>query len=351
MSLKSKKVVIAISGGVDSAVSAFLLKKKGYSLIGVYLRMTKNEDGEERTRRLAKKLNIKFYSVNIYHKFKKEIIEYFIESYKKGITPNPCVKCNRVIKFGELLRITKELSCDYLASGHYVVKKKNKNGIYQLFRAYDKNKDQSYFLYGLNQNQLKHILFPLGSYSKDEIKKIAQKENLPTQKTESQDICFLTENGKAVDHNDFLKKHIKTKTGPIKTLDGKVLGTHHGLSFYTIGQRKGVEIGGTGPFYVYKADYKNNVLYVVDKKMNFKLFSDKLKFKTPNWISGSEPNFPLSCQAMIRYGAKAQDCVVEKDKNEYTVFFKEKQRAITIGQSIVFYDKDLLLGGAVITAL
>lgn len=359
MKNKNKKIMVAMSGGVDSSVAAFLLQKKGYEVIGVFMRLFDHQgNSEDAARRVCQKLGIKFYPVNLADKFKEEVVEYFVDSYKSGITPNPCVKCNKMIKFGEMLRIMRELDCEHLATGHYI-KLKNKLNISKLIRRLanekkiykgkDITKDQSYFLYNLKQSQLDKIVFPLGGREKKDIKVIAKDEKLPTLSGESQDVCFLNIDGKIAEHNEYLKQYIKKTKGPIKTLDGQVLGEHQGLSFYTLGQRRGVEIGGTGPYYVVKKDQETNTLYVSKNHDDPALFAETLKAHDVNWISGIEPKLPFTCEATIRYRHKAVKCEIEKSEdNKYIVKFDEPQRAVTPGQSVVFYRGDELLGGGVI---
>lgn len=343
-----KKVLIAISGGVDSGVSALLLQKRGFEVLGVYMRLNKNyEKSEKAARQVCGVLGIKFYPLNFSEKFKKEIIDYFISSYKAGVTPNPCARCNYLIKFNELLRIKNELRADYLATGHYarIIKKGNN---FNLFRGKDKNKDQSYFLYNLKQEWLKEILFPLGDLDKEEVKKQAQKINMPSLKIESQDICFLAEDGKIIGHNEYLKKHLKRNPGSIMTLDKKIIGKHLGLYFYTIGQRRGIEIGGTGPYYAVKMDYKENILYVADNANDPALFSDNFLVKDINWIV-PKTKFPLNCETVIRYRHKSAECAVSYfDKSRRKVELKKPARAVTLGQSAVFYQGDKVLGGGII---
>ncbi len=371
---KNKKVIIALSGGVDSGMVAWLLQQQGYDVLGVFFRLSDNYlVGETAARAICKFLGINFYPYNLAGEFKKEIIKYFIDSYEQGLTPNPCVQCNQFIKFHHLLRIMKELKADYVATGHYLENKKiNRAGktIYKLYRGKDDTKDQTYFLYNLKQSQLKHVLFPIGDYLKKDIKAMADKINLPNIKQESQDICFLNDENGIIEHGKFLKKYIKTKVGPIKLLSGEKLGEHQGLPFYTIGQRKGIEIGGRGPYYAAKMDYKTNTLYVTDNANDPIFFKDSLIAKNVNWISGKEPKMPLQCEAVIRYRHKAVKCEVTKsnmkaDKRlsafktdegekpacrlQYAVKFLEPQRAITPGQSVVFYNGDELLGGGVIS--
>lgn len=387
--LKRLKVVIAISGGVDSSAAAFLLQKQGYEVIGMFMRLApldsspcgiedniqqdkyltglgvdKQQESEDAARRVCQKLGIKFYPINLARQFKKEVIDYFLNSYVRGLTPNPCVKCNQVIKFGYLLEQAKKTGADFLATGHYVQNSKFKilrqladsKFIYKLFRGKDKDKDQSYFLYNLTQEQLARVLFPLGGYTKIQVKKIANKAEMPYLKKESQDICFLTG-----DHNDFLKKHLNLKSGKIKILDGKIVGEHQGLPLYTIGQRKGVEIGGIGPFYVAKCDYKANTLYVVKDCDDPVLYSNKLIAENVNWISGKEPKLPLQCEAVIRYHHQPVKCIVvvgtghcpvqQNNRRKYLIKFKKPQRAVTPGQSVVLYQGDEVLGGGIISNL
>lgn len=345
-----RKVVMAMSGGIDSSVSAYLLKKQGFEVIGVYMRLKPEDDDAERfARKVTEKLKIKFYPINLMDKFKKKVIDYFLDSYKKGITPNPCVKCNQFIKFVELLRITGEMKADYLATGHYIKKLKIKKSkyVYKLLKGKDIAKDQSYFLYNLNQEQLRRVLFPLDNYTKDEIRKIAEKVKLPYLVKESQDICFLNN-----DHNIFLKKHLVLKAGKIKILNNnKIIGKHQGLPLYTIGQRRGVEIGGTGPYYVVECDYETNVLYVTADRDDFALYSNKLIVNNVNWISGNMPKMPLKCEAVIRYRHKSVKCEIKKKNLEYIVKFEKSQRAITKGQSVVFYNRNEILGGGIIKNL
>lgn len=351
-----KRIAVAMSGGVDSAVAAKLLVDQGHEVIGMFMRLGVNEeDSEAAARRVCQKLNIKFYPINLTQEFRKEVMDYFLDSYAQGLTPNPCVKCNQLIKFGALLEQAEKIGADYLATGHYVKKSKI---IYKLYRGKDENKDQSYFLYNLTQRQLARVLFPLGDYAKEEVRKIADRAKLPYLTKESQDICFLKG-----DHNDFLRQRLKLKPGPIILLRpsgtsyykeeegeglGKVIGEHQGLPLYTIGQRRGVEIGGIGPFYAAKCDYKTNKLYVISNGDDPVLYSDELAAEDVNWIAGQEPKMPLLCEAVIRYRHKPVKCEVKSCGNKYLIKFNKAQRAVTPGQSIVFYQGDEILGGGVI---
>lgn len=337
-----------MSGGVDSSVSALLLQKQGFSLIGAHLRLIpgKNDD-ERRARLVAGKLGIKFYPLNLSQKFQQEVIDYFIESYGCGLTPNPCVRCNHLIKFGELLRVADELGADYLASGHYAQIKKEGDR-YHLHRASDKNKDQSYFLYNLAQDRLGRILFPLGGHQKTEIRKMAEENGLPSAKSESQDICFMHQDGKIIEHNDFLKQYIKDKPGLILDSAGKRLGEHRGLHLYTRGQRKGIEIGGTGPYYAIKMDFAKNILYVSSDRNDCGLMSQVFLVKSVNWISGVFSG-EMDCEVQVRYQHKAVPCRISRlDEGKYQVELAEPERALACGQSAVFYRAGEVLGGGVI---
>jgi len=322
---------------------------------------------------VAQKLGVELHTFNFSNPFKLAVVDNFLKEYAAGRTPNPCVLCNKKVKIGRLLEQARGLGFDYVATGHYLkIKKgplKNKSGRpagrsgYKLFRAKDKNKDQSYFLYTFNQDQLKHLLFPLGNYTKPQVRALARKYKLPVaEKSESQEICFIP--GKH--HNDFLKKYLKMKLGDIKLTDedNKVIGRHQGLPLYTIGQRRGIEIGGTGPYYAAKFDWRRNDLYVVKNFDDAILYGGELVAENVTWLSGQAPALPFKCEAVIRYRHPAVKCVlekIEKGGNEgkgktakgektlnYIVKFKEPQRAITPGQSVVFYKGAEVLGGGII---
>ena len=351
--LRGKKVLLAMSGGVDSSVAAFLLQQKGAEVIGVYMRLFQAEGvAEEKARLVARKLGIKFLPINLVDKFKKEVVEYFLDSYASGETPNPCVKCNKRIKFGELFRMLDVVGADFFATGHYLKKHRlvDDEGFatYHLLRADDLEKDQSYFLYNLNQAQLSKTLFPLGEYQKFDIKRIAADNGLPNIKSESQDICFLQSDDKSVEHNIYLQKHIKLKKGSILDESGNKIGEHLGLPLYTVGQRKGVEVSG-GPFYVASLDVNSNNLHVVKNRNDNRLMSTRLEAHSVNWLNEKNMNFPLNCQAVIRYHQKESACKVRQLENgRVLVIFQEPQWAVAPGQSIVFYNMDELLGGGII---
>lgn len=342
---KLKKVLVALSGGVDSAVCAVLLQKQGYAVSGIFMNLGQVNLKNDRlaTKAIAKKLNIPLNIVDFKKKFKQKIIRYFLDEYACGRTPNPCVKCNKEIKFGLLFNEMKKLGFDFLATGHYIRCRISDVG-FQIYKAKDENKDQSYFLYNLKENQLKYLLFPLGDFLKKEVVGIARKMRLPTIKQESQDICFLS--GK--DHNLFLQKNLKLKKGLIKNLEGKIIGEHSGLQLYTIGQRRQIKIGGIGPFYVVKMDYKKNILFVANKFDDQILYRKTLFVKNLNWISGKKLKTPFKCIARIRYLHPLERCEIILQNKKYRVDFLKSQRAITRGQSIVFYKRNELLGGGII---
>ena len=356
---KKTRVLVAMSGGVDSSVAAQLLKNQGYDVAGVFLHFWKDESAgaakENRccslesqldAKAVADKIGIPLYIFNFSEPFKKAVVDNFLSEYENGRTPNPCVVCNKQIKIGLLLKHARALGYDYVATGHYLRAKKVGRE-YQLLKAKDKNKDQSYFLYTFSPDEVKHLLFPLGDYTKPQVRKLAAKFGLKVAaKPESQDICFLSG-----DHNNFLKRHLSLKPGDIRRLDtDEKIGEHQGLFLYTIGQRRGL-VGGTGPYYVAKFDYKNNILYVVKNWNEVILYQSGLIAQKVNWLSGRAPKRILKCGAVIRYGHPAIPCTVQaKNKSDYLVKFNKPQRAVTPGQSVVFYDKQKILGGGIIKA-
>ena len=338
-----KKVLCAMSGGVDSSVMAYLLKKEGvFEVFGAFMKLSsgKEEIKAERTARdIAKKINIPFYVFDFRKEFEKDIIKYFVESYKKGVTPNPCVVCNKKIKFGLFLKEAKKLKMNFIATGHYASIKK-KNNLLEIVRGKDKKKDQSYFLWRLNQAQLKSSLLPLGNFKKEEVKKIAKKIHLTKMiNKESQDLCFIE---KSI--GVFLKMKLKNKPGKIVNLNGDVLGGHNGLWLYTIGQRKGINLSG-GPFYVLEKNLKKNYLIVTKNEKS--LSKKNLELKKVNWVSGKEPALPINIKVQIRYGAQAFSATLSKSR-KYLLSFKSRQRAISPGQSAVFYKNKKMLGGGII---
>jgi len=348
----AQKIIVAMSGGVDSSVAAALLKRAGFEVIGVFMKLVdvpRFREGKKVARKVAKNLKIPFLVLDLRKEFQKRIINEFLKEYRAGGTPNPCVVCNKEIKFGLLLEKALALNADYVATGHYARLQKKKDGIH-LLKGKDKEKDQSYFLWQLNQKQLKHILFPVGDHTKAQVRKLAKKFKLPVLAVpESMEICFIqTPSLRSLRSvNDFLARHIKQKSGKIVDTKGKILGYHQGLAFYTIGQRKGIRLSG-GPYYVVDKDFKKNLLIITKKEND--LFKKELIAKKVNWIFGKKPKLPLKIKAKIRYRHTAVSAIITKALNSktYHLKFNRPQRAITPGQSVVFYQGQELLGGGII---
>ena len=363
MSLKRKKVFVAMSGGVDSSVAAALLKRQGYEVRGIFMKnwseninWDKNglafkttlcpwiEDQED-MRQVCSKLNIPFYTFDFEKEYKEKVVNYFFESYQKGITPNPDVMCNKEIKFKIFLEKSIKLGADFIATGHYARIKTSGKNRYHLLKGKDLNKDQSYFLYTLDQAKLSRILFPIGAYQKHRVRAIAKQLGLTTHdKKDSQGICFIGE----INVRNFLKTRIKEKIGKIITSDGKIIGKHNGVAFYTIGQRKGIKIGGGIPYYVVAKDIKSNTLMVAKGNQDSCLYRDKLIASNLSWIV-SQPTYPFKCLTKIRYRQSDQAATIYYLKeDQIAVHFELPQRAITPGQSIVFYQGSEVIGGGII---
>ncbi len=330
------KVICAMSGGVDSAVAAALLKKQGFDVIGCLMQLWPEKNFSDAAQKTVKKITLKlgipFLVFDFSKEFKKKIVDYFLKEYQKGRTPNPCIKCNKEIKFGFFFKKALALGADFVAAGHYARIKNAK-----LLTAKDRKKDQSYFLYNLKQSQLKKILFPVGNYTKAKVKKLAKDFEIANLvRPESRDICFLK--GR---YQDFFKKYLKLKPGPILNTSGKRIGQHQGLPLYTIGQRKEIEVPGALPYYVLKSDFKNNTLIVTDNEKD--LYKKELVAEKVNWVSKKKPKLPLKIKAKIRYLHPANSATIRKQEtgskkqNLILVEFSRPQRAITPGQSVVFY--------------
>ncbi len=352
-----KTVVVGMSGGVDSSVTALLLKEQGYNVIGLFMNNWEERDDcgvctaetdFADVRRVANMLDIPYYSVNFAKEYMDRVFSYFLEEYKRGRTPNPDVLCNREIKFGPFKKYAKELGADYIATGHYCDVLHDGDTHY-LLKAKDQNKDQTYFLNQLSQQQLENVLFPLGKLDKGEVRKIAEENGLATaEKKDSTGICFIGERN----FRNFLLSYIPAKKGLIKTYDGKVLGEHLGLMYYTIGQRKGLGLGGQrgegdGRWFVIEKDLKNNVLYVAHGNEE-RLYSKGLITGKVNWIPFEPKEKEFECTAKFRYRQPEQGCRVKITESGAEVTFNEKQRAITEGQYAVFYKDDKCIGGGVI---
>lgn len=331
-----------MSGGVDSSVAAYLLKKKGYEVIGATLQMTDIKDTD--AKKVCKHLGIQHIYIDRREEFKKEIINYFLNEYKEGRTPNPCTLCNRKVKFETLIQEANKLNCNYISTGHYarVAKKGNR---YLLKKGKDKTKDQSYVLFNLTQDQLSRCIFPLGNTTKKRIRNIAKDLKLEiAEKKDSQEICFIPDN----DHNSYIKNNSseKFKNGDIVDKEGNILGKHNGIFNYTIGQRKGIKISSKDPLYVVDIDVKRNQIVVGNEN---EIYKNKLIATNINWISIEELKKEMNVKAKIRYGGRESKCKISKIENDKVlVEFDQEQRAITSGQSVVFYKRDIVLGGGII---
>lgn len=351
------RVVVGISGGVDSSVAAYLLKKQGHEVIGLFMINWEEEDGVctaeddyEDVKRVCTKLDIPYFSVNYAKEYYDRVFKYFLAEYKAGRTPNPDVLCNREIKFGPFLEKARQLGADMIATGHYA-KTYQKYGKTYLAKANDLSKDQSYFLNQLSQAQLSSCLFPLAEIEKKQVREIAKELGLSNaEKKDSTGICFIGERN----FKKFLKQYLPAQAGKICTLDGKVVGKHEGLMYYTIGQRRGLNIGGKQDgngerWFVLKKDLKNNILYVSQGECE-ELFSNGLEADTFNWIPCLPEEKEFDCMAKFRYRQPDQKVhVTVTGKNTIKVDFAEKQRAITEGQFVVLYKEDgTCLGGGII---
>jgi tRNA-specific 2-thiouridylase len=351
------KVVVAMSGGVDSSVAAALLKQQGYEVVGMMLRLW-SESGKEDSnrcctpdamalaRRVAAMLDIPFYVIDAKQVFRETVVQYFLDGYTRGETPNPCLVCNRQIRWKYLLDHALALGADFMATGHYVRLATDEKGEKQLLRAVDRSKDQSYVLHVLSQEKLRHALFPIGDYPKPEIRNMAGSFGLPTaSRHDSQDLCFLAGD----DYRNFLQRNaVKLfSTGPIVSTNGEVVGEHSGLANYTIGQRKGLSVSSSVPLYVVSKDVAANTLVVGGQA---ELGSNELTASDVNWVSGHAILGSFRAEVKIRYTAKEAPAVVTtlEDGGRVQVRFDTLQRDITPGQAAVFYQGEVLIGGGII---
>ena len=350
-----KRVLLGMSGGVDSSVTAIILMEQGYEVIGATMKLWDPEDDEGQSKccgddsildakRVCDKLGIPHYTLNLKEEFKKCVIENFIEEYANARTPNPCIECNKYLKFNYFFRKAMELGCDYIATGHYAKTEfSDKYNQVVLKKSNAGKKDQSYVLYNIPKDIINKVLFPLGQFeNKEQIRKIAEKHNLLiAKKPDSQEICFIPDD----DYAKFLSKNGRVESKPGKIVDnqGNVLGTHKGLIHYTIGQRKGLGIAHETPLYVVKLDAQNNLLVVGDEK---DIFSKELYANNLNFTVDIKRDLPIKVNAKIRYGAKEAEATLFPEVNgKVKVEFETPQRAITKGQSVVFYIDDVLIGG------
>lgn len=357
--MNKKRVIVGMSGGVDSSVAAQVLIEQGYEVKGLFMKNWEQDDDDdycaaatdlEDAQKVCDKLGIKLHSVNFSDQYWDRVFKHFLDEYSAGRTPNPDILCNKEIKFKAFLDYALQLGADYIATGHYTrVEKRGDN--YYLLKGKDDNKDQSYFLYTLGQYQLQHSLFPIGNIDKPVVRKLAEQSGFDNHaKKDSTGICFIGERK----FKEFLQQYLPAQPGEIKTTKGKVIGKHHGLMYYTLGQRKGLGIGGVKgtdevPWYSLEKDLKNNVLIVGQGEDHPLLFHTHLEASQLHWTSGQAPKPPFNCKAKVRYRQPDQACTIKSIENERCVVsFEIPQRAITPGQSIVFYDGDICLGGGVI---
>ncbi|MBS0626053.1 MAG: tRNA 2-thiouridine(34) synthase MnmA [Verrucomicrobia bacterium] len=346
-----KTVVVGMSGGVDSSVSALLLKEQGYNVIGLFMKNWEEADDQgvckaskeyDDVVRVAEQLQIPYYSVNFVEEYREMVFAQFLADYRAGLTPNPDILCNREIKFKVFLDKAIELGADFLATGHYC---RTSNG--KLLKGSDPDKDQSYFLHSIEGKALSRVLFPVGHLTKKEVRALARANNLATsEKKDSTGICFI---GKR-DFKPFLANYLGTKPGPFKTLDGTIVGQHDGLAFYTLGQRKGMGLGGEGDaWYVVGKNTESNTVFVERGALHPALFADSLIAGPFSWIDRPPPT---RCRAKIRYRQEDQACTIEPLENSFfQIHFDVPQRAATPGQSVVFYDGDECLGGGPIRSV
>ncbi len=353
------KIVVGLSGGVDSSVAALLLLEQGYDVDGLFMKNWEEDDSEEYcgaaadlsdAMAVADKLGIRLHTVNFSSEYWDRVFAYFLDEYRAGRTPNPDVLCNSEIKFKAFLDHALGLGAERIATGHYArISEAGEHFLLQ--QAADRNKDQTYFLYLLNQYQLAHALFPLGDIDKPEVRRLAKAAGFPTHdKKDSTGICFIGERR----FRDFLAQYLPAQPGNIETPEGEIIGTHQGLMYHTIGQRQGLHIGGLkgrgeAPWYVAGKDLQRNVLVAVQGSNHPLLFASGLTASPVHWIAGEAPGFPLTCTARCRHRQPLQDCTVTMATEEsLAVAFTEPQRALTPGQAIVFYDEETCLGGATI---
>ena len=343
-----KKVAVGLSGGVDSSVAAYLLKKQGHEVVGFFMKNWEDNTNQCTAEQdyidalaVSEKIGIPLYTFNFTKEYNEKVFKEFISGLKQGTTPNPDILCNKEVKFALFMQKALSLGSTHLATGHYA----RVTSDFLLQRGVDKNKDQSYFLYTLNKKILSNVIFPIGDYTKDQIRTIAKEAGLPVfDKKDSTGICFI---GKR-NFSEFISDYLPPTEGTFQTKEGKVLGTHKGAWFYTIGQRKGISLGGPGDaWYVLDKDIERQIVYVGQGIDNKDLFKKNIMITDVTWV-GEPPLLPLKCTAKIRYRSLDVNCTIESESGEYIVTFEEPQRAVTPSQSIVFYDKKYCLGGAII---
>ncbi|MDO8560483.1 MAG: tRNA 2-thiouridine(34) synthase MnmA [bacterium] len=352
MSGKKMRIAVAMSGGVDSSLAAALLVRRGFAVVGIFMKNFSSEgwagvvvkdcpweQDQRDAQAVCRKLHIPFSSVNFEREYERKVIRYFFREYRAGRTPNPDVLCNREIKFDLFWRQAKKMGCAMMATGHYARTKRGR-----LYRGLDPRKDQSYFLYALTAAQLERTLFPLGAMIKADVRAVARRFKLPTaDKKDSQGICFVGQ----VNLRDFLQQRIRPRTGLVKDTEGNVVGRHPGVWYYTIGQRHGLGIGGGTPLYVAKKDVRTNTLVVAAGRRHPALYRQRVAVESVHWIN-EQPKLPARCSAKLRYQQPAQRCRVMRASRGLTLVFDRPQFAVTAGQSAVLYAGSKVLGGGTI---
>ena len=353
-----RRVIVGLSGGVDSSVSALLLQQQGWDVHGLFM---KNWDDDDQpghcpaeqdladVRAVCDELTVPFHKMNFAREYWDRVFSHFLAEYRAGRTPNPDILCNKEIKFKVFLDKALDLGADFMATGHYA-RIDERDGRYRLLTAADSNKDQTYFLYTLGQHQLRHSLFPLGGLHKPEVRHLAAENDLVVHdKKDSTGVCFIGER----DFNEFLSRYLPAQSGEIQTPEGQVIGEHHGLMYHTLGQRRGLGIGGTAsgsgePWFVVGKRLEDNVLVVAQGGHHPLLYSSRLRAIDLSWVSGETPQGTLRCLARTRHRQPLQPCTVHVIGDDVEVEFEQAQRAMTPGQSVVFYQGDECLGGGVI---
>jgi tRNA-uridine 2-sulfurtransferase len=341
----SKKVAVALSGGVDSSVAAFLLKEAPHEVVGIHMRLCDSpsfEQQAERAENICRILGIPYHQLDVQREFESCVVDYFCQEYQQGRTPNPCVVCNQHVKFGLLFDKALALGADYLATGHYTRVEHSRDG-HRLLKAADTARDQSYFLYTLTQEKLGHVMFPLGEHSRDEVKQTARQAGLPAATRSSQDICFISQKN----YGAFLSQRLVSLPGDVVDTRGKRLGQHRGVAFYTVGQRHGLGLASGEPLYVIRIERERSRIVLGPEE---ELYSRNLLASKVNWISGKVPRGPITAKAKIRYKSKEAEATLSFTNDSVEVHFAQRQKAITPGQAVVFYNGDEVLGGGIIDA-